>query len=354
MGASSDRAFDGNTVHLSLTANPSHLEIVNPVVLGKARAKQAFALRETSDAGRGHVLPLLLHGDAAFAGQGVVAECFAISGTRGYRTGGCLHFIVNNQIGFTTAPKYSRSSPYPSDGALMVEAPIFHVNGDDPEATVFVVKVATEFRQKFGRDVVIDMFCYRRFGHNEGDDPTMTSPLMYARIKDHPTTREIYTRKLVSEGVVTEDEVNAWISEFEAFLDREFEAGKTFKPDKADWLDGKWSGLALPEGEERRGNTSVPIARLKSLGAAITAIPDGIDIHKNVRRVIEGRKAAIESGEGLDWATAEHLAFGSLLLLPWLVGIALLLMLPLRPALLLLPVIGYGVGMWQGRRKLGL
>jgi 2-oxoglutarate dehydrogenase E1 component len=313
MGASSDRAFDGNTVHLSLTANPSHLEIVNPVVLGKARAKQAFALRETSDAGRGHVLPLLLHGDAAFAGQGVVAECFAISGTRGYRTGGCLHFIVNNQIGFTTAPKYSRSSPYPSDGALMVEAPIFHVNGDDPEATVFVVKVATEFRQKFGRDVVIDMFCYRRFGHNEGDDPTMTSPLMYARIKDHPTTREIYTRQLVSEGVVTEDEVNAWISEFEAFLDREFEAGKTFKPDKADWLDGKWSGLALPEGEERRGNTSVPIARLKSLGAAITAIPDGIDVHKNVRRVIEARKAAIESGEGLDWATAEHLAFGSLL-----------------------------------------
>ncbi|HPA37171.1 MAG TPA: thiamine pyrophosphate-dependent enzyme, partial [Phenylobacterium sp.] len=186
MGASSDRAFDGNNVHLSLTANPSHLEIVNPVVLGKARAKQAFELRENSEAGRSHVLPLLMHGDAAFAGQGVVAECFAISGVKGFRTGGTIHFIVNNQIGFTTAPQYSRSSPYPSDVALMVEAPIFHVNGDDPEAVTYVAKVATEFRQMFGKDVVIDMFCYRRFGHNEGDDPTMTSPLMYAKIKDHP------------------------------------------------------------------------------------------------------------------------------------------------------------------------
>jgi 2-oxoglutarate dehydrogenase E1 component len=313
MGASSDRSFDGNNVHLSLTANPSHLEIVNPVVLGKARAKQAFVLRETPDTGRSHVLPLLLHGDAAFAGQGVVPECFAISGTRGYRTGGCVHFIVNNQIGFTTAPKYSRSSPYPSDVALMVEAPIFHVNGDDPEATVYAAKVATEFRQKFGKDVVIDMFCYRRFGHNEGDDPTMTSPLMYAKIKDHPSTREIYTRQLVGEGVVTEEEVSRWMAEFEAFLDSEMEAGKSYKADKADWLDGKWAGLALPEGEDRRGNTSVPLSRLKAIGERITAIPEGIDIHKNVRRVIEARKSAIESGEGIDWATGEHLAFGSLL-----------------------------------------
>jgi 2-oxoglutarate dehydrogenase E1 component len=313
MGASSDRAFDGNNVHLSLTANPSHLEIVNPVVLGKARAKQAYVLRETSDAGRGYVLPLLMHGDAAFAGQGVVAECFAISGTRGYRTGGCIHFIVNNQIGFTTAPKYSRSSPYPSDVALMVEAPIFHVNGDAPEATVYAVKVATEFRQKFGRDVVIDMFCYRRFGHNEGDDPTMTSPLMYARIKDHPSTREIYARQLIGEGVVTGDDVTQWVTEFEALLDVELDAAKTYEADKADWLDGKWAGLALPEGEDRRGDTSVPLARLQGLGDRITALPEGIDVHKNVRRVIEGRRSAIESGDGIDWATAEHLAFGSLL-----------------------------------------
>ena len=203
MGASSDREFDGNNVHLSLTANPSHLEIVNPVVLGKARAKQAFTLREAPDSGRGHVLPLLLHGDAAFAGQGVVAECFAISGTKGYRTGGTLHFVVNNQIGFTTSPRNSRSSPYPSDVALMVQAPIFHVNGDDPEAVVFAAKVATEFRQTFHKDVVIDMFCYRRYGHNEGDDPTFTQPLMYSRIRALPSTREIYSRRLVEEGVIT-------------------------------------------------------------------------------------------------------------------------------------------------------
>ncbi|MDX5392545.1 MAG: 2-oxoglutarate dehydrogenase E1 component, partial [Caulobacteraceae bacterium] len=229
LGASSDREFDGNTVHLSLTANPSHLEIVNPVVIGKARAKQAFTLRDNPDAGRGHVLPLLLHGDAAFAGQGVVAECFALSGLKGYGVGGTIHFIVNNQIGFTTSPKNSRSSPYPSDVALMVEAPIFHVNGDDPEAVVFAAKVATEFRQQFGKDVVVDMFCYRRFGHNEGDDPTMTQPLMYAKIRNHPSTREIYTTRLIQEGVVTAEQVEAWIAEFADFLDKEFEDGKAYK-----------------------------------------------------------------------------------------------------------------------------
>ena len=313
MGASSDRAFDGNSVHLSLTANPSHLEIVNPVVLGKARAKQAFTLRDAPDSGRGHVLPLLLHGDAAFAGQGVVAECFAISGTKGYRTGGTIHFIVNNQIGFTTAPQYSRSSPYPSDVALMVEAPIFHVNGDDPEAVTFVAKVATEFRQQFGKDVVIDMFCYRRFGHNEGDDPTMTSPLMYAKIKDHPPTRELYARKLIAEGVATQDEVAGWVAEFEDFLDKEFEAGKGYKANKADWLDGAWAGLALPEGDDRRGDTSVPLSKLIDLGQKITAIPERLDVHKTVRRVIENRRSAIDAGAGIDWATGEHLAFASLL-----------------------------------------
>lgn len=313
MGASSDRAFDGNSVHLSLTANPSHLEIVNPVVLGKARAKQAFTLRENSDSGRGHVLPLLLHGDAAFAGQGVIAECFTISGTKGYRTGGTLHFIVNNQIGFTTAPQYSRSSPYPSDVAMMVEAPIFHVNGDDPEAVTYVAKVATEFRQQFGKDVVIDMFCYRRFGHNEGDDPTMTSPLMYAKIKDHPSTREIYSRQLIGEGVATEADVAGWVTEFDEFLDREFEAGKSYKANKADWLDGKWAGLALPDGDDRRGDTSVPMQKLIDLGEKITAIPARLDVHKTVKRAIENRRAAIEAGEGLDWATGEHLAFASLL-----------------------------------------
>ncbi|MFC3079350.1 2-oxoglutarate dehydrogenase E1 component [Phenylobacterium terrae] len=312
LGASSDRTFDDKTVHLSLTANPSHLEIVNPVVLGKARAKQAFTLRENPSAGRSHVLPLLLHGDAAFAGQGVVAECFALSGLKGYSTGGTMHFIVNNQIGFTTSPKNSRSSPYPSDVALMVEAPIFHVNGDDPEAVTFAAKVATEFRQQFGKDVVIDMFCYRRFGHNEGDPPEMTQPLMYSKIKEHPSTRELYTRRLVEEGVVTTEQVDQWIKDFETFLDNEFEAGKSYKANKADWLDGKWAGMS-PRPDERKGRTSVRPARLLDLGRKITALPEHLNVHPTVKRVIQARRDAIEKGEGIDWATAEHLAFACLL-----------------------------------------
>src|SRR6185312_1511991 len=311
-GASSDRAFDGNSVHLSLTANPSHLEIVNPVVLGKARAKQAFKLRETPDGGRGHVLPVLLHGDAAFAGQGVIAECFALMGLKGYRTGGTVHFIVNNQIGFTTSPRYSRSSPYPSDTALMVEAPIFHVNGDDPEAVTFAAKVAIEFRQQFAKDVVIDMFCYRRFGHNEGDDPTFTQPLMYKKVREQKTSREIYAARLVSEGVVSADQAEAWVTEFEQFLDREFDAGKGYKANKADWLDGKWSHIGMPDVEER-GATAVPAQRLKDIGLKLTTVPDRIDVHKTLRRVLDGRREAIETGDGIDWATGESLAFGSLL-----------------------------------------
>jgi 2-oxoglutarate dehydrogenase E1 component len=311
LGASSDREFDGNSVHLSLTANPSHLEIVNPVVIGKARAKQAFTLREQPDAGRGHVLPLLLHGDAAFAGQGVVAECFALSGLKGYAVGGTMHFVVNNQIGFTTSPKNSRSSPYPSDVALMVEAPIFHVNGDDPEAVVFAAKVATEYRQLFGKDVVVDMFCYRRFGHNEGDDPTMTQPLMYAKIKGHPSVRDLYAARLVAEGVAGQAEVDGWIAEFDQFLDAEFEAGKAYKPNKADWLDGKWSGRK-PTGEEK-STTGVPKQKLLDLGRKMTSTPERITLHKTVERVIAGRREAIEKGEGIDWATAEHLAFATLL-----------------------------------------
>jgi 2-oxoglutarate dehydrogenase E1 component len=313
LGASSDRAFDNNNVHLSLTANPSHLEIVNPVVIGKARAKQAFLLRDDPAAGRGHVMPLLLHGDAAFAGQGVIAECFALMGLKGYRTGGTLHFIVNNQIGFTTSPRYSRSSPYPSDSALMVEAPIFHANGDDPEAVVYAAKVATEYRQQFAKDVVIDMFCYRRFGHNEGDDPTMTQPLMYAKIKDHPTTRELYGTRLVAEGVASQGEVDQWLADADALLEREFEAGKTYQADKADWLDGKWAHMARADGDDRRGRTGVPLQKLRDIGLKLTAIPERLNVHRTVRRVIEHRRETIETGQGIDWATAEHLAFGSLL-----------------------------------------
>ena len=321
MGASSDRKFDDNSVHLSLTANPSHLEIVNPVVLGKARAKQAFDIRD-ANAGvpeeqwaldRTKVAPLLIHGDAAFAGQGVVAECFALMGLKGYRTGGTLHFVINNQIGFTTSPRNSRSSPYPSDVALMVQAPIFHVNGDDPEAVVFAAKVATEFRQKFHKDVVVDMFCYRRFGHNEGDDPTFTQPVMYSKIRAQPSTREIYSERLIAEGVITQAEVDAELTRFEAFLDSEFEAGKTFKAEKADWLDGQWVGLERPKDEERRGDTALPLAKLQDLGKRLTTIPNAVDVHKTLKRVYEARREAIDSGEGLDWATAESLAFAGLL-----------------------------------------
>jgi len=318
LGASSDRAFDGNIVHLSLTANPSHLEIVDPVVLGKARAKQAKYATWTEEGAalhdlRARVMPLLIHGDAAFAGQGVVAECFALSGLRGYRTGGTMHFIINNQIGFTTAPHYSRSSPYPSDVALMVQAPIFHVNGDDPEAVVFAAKVATEYRQLFGKDVVIDMFCYRRYGHNEGDDPTMTQPIMYRRVKDQPTTLTIYAERLTKEGVVTEAEVENWSDDFNAFLDREFDAGKSYHVNKADWLDGVWSGFTLPGDDDRRGKTEVDRDRLAEIGRRITELPADFEMHKTVARVIEARRRAIDSGEGIDWALAEHLAFGALL-----------------------------------------
>jgi 2-oxoglutarate dehydrogenase E1 component len=313
LGASSDRAFDGNEVHLTMNANPSHLEAVNPVVLGRTRAKQAMEAEETGTLDRSHKLPLLLHGDAAFAGQGVVSECFALSGLAGYRTGGTIHFIVNNQIGFTTSPMYSRSSPYPSDVALMVQAPIFHVNGDDPEAVTYCAKVATEYRQKFGKDVVIDMFCYRRFGHNEGDEPMFTQPVMYTKIKGHESTREIYASRLVDEGLVTADEVAAQIKDFEDFLDKAFDDGKTLEVTKADWLDGEWSGLGLPEDDERRGKTGVAVKKLKEIGEVLTTVPDNVDIHKTLRRVIDGRREAIESGQGLDWATAEHLAFATLL-----------------------------------------
>jgi 2-oxoglutarate dehydrogenase E1 component len=320
MGASSDREFDGKTVHLSLTANPSHLEIVNPVVLGKARAKQAFDIRE-ANAGkaeaewaldRSKVMPLLIHGDAAFAGQGVVAECFALMGLKGYRTGGTMHFVINNQIGFTTSPRNSRSTPYCSDVALMVQAPIFHVNGDDPEAVVFAAKVATEYRQKFHKDVVVDMFCYRRFGHNEGDDPTFTQPLMYSKIRALRSTREIYAARLVAEGVLTEAEVDALVAKQEAWLDEQFEAGKTFKADKADWLDGQWKGVGLAEDDERRGKTGIPAEKLMDYGHRLTTIPNSIDMHKTLKRVIEARRESLTAGT-IDWATAESLAFAGLL-----------------------------------------
>ena len=314
LGASSDREFDGNNVHLSLTANPSHLEIVDPVVLGKVRAKQDQHWAKGDD--RRSVMPLLIHGDAAFAGQGVVAECFGLSGLKGHRTGGSIHFIINNQIGFTTYPRYSRSSPYPSDVAKMVEAPIFHANGDDPEAVVFAAKVATEFRQRFQKPVVIDMWCYRRFGHNEGDEPGFTQPLMYKKIKTHPSTLSIYSDKLVAEGVVTRGEVDKMIGDWRQRIEAEFEAGQSYKPNKADWLDGRWAGLKAATStmeDERRGKTGVAIDKLKSIGDRLVAVPETFHVHRTIQRFLDNRRKMIESGDGIDWATAESLAFGTLL-----------------------------------------
>jgi len=307
LGASSDREFDGNKVHLSLTANPSHLEIVDPVVLGKSRAKQ-----DHYEKSRDSVIPLLIHGDAAFAGQGIVAECLGLSGLKGHRTGGSIHFIINNQIGFTTSPIYSRSSPYPSDVAKMVQAPIFHVNGDDPEAVVYAARLAAEFRQRFNKPVVIDMFCYRRFGHNEGDDPSFTQPLMYKKIKDHQTTLQIYSQRLVEQGLITQGEVDARLEKFRQELEQEFEAANSFRANKADWLDGRWSHLQTADGEARRGETGVDLAVLKDVGTRLTNIPEDFNAHKTIIRFMDTRRKAIETGEGIDWSTAEALAFGTL------------------------------------------
>jgi 2-oxoglutarate dehydrogenase E1 component len=309
LGASSDRTFDDNTVHLSLTANPSHLEAVNPVVLGKVRAKQD----QLGDTERHQVLGILLHGDAAFAGQGVVAEGLGLSGLRGHRTGGTIHIVVNNQIGFTTAPHFSRSSPYPTDIALMVEAPIFHVNGDDPEAVVHAAKVATEFRQKFGKDVVIDIFCYRRFGHNEGDEPMFTNPMMYNRIKKHKTTLQLYTERLVQDGLIPEGEIEDMKAAFQARLNDEFEAGKEYKPNKADWLDGRWSHLNREGEDYQRGETAIKPKTMKEIGKALVSAPQNFVLHKTVARLLETKQEMFDTGQGFDWATAEALAFGSLL-----------------------------------------
>jgi 2-oxoglutarate dehydrogenase E1 component len=310
LGASSDRSFDGNNVHLSLTANPSHLEIVDPVVLGKVRAKQDQHGCQSDD--RRAVLPLLIHGDAAFAGQGVVAECFGLSGLKGHRTGGSIHFVINNQIGFTTNPRFSRSSPYCTDVARMIEAPIFHVNGDNPEAVVHVAKIATEFRQRFQKPVVIDMICYRRHGHNESDEPAFTQPRMYKVIRQHDTVVELYSRRLVEEGVMSQADVDAMKGEFKGQLETEFQQSDGYKPNKADWLDGRWAGLATASQDAHRGETGVAMDQLKEIGRRITTVPVDFNAHKTVQRLLERRREMVETGEGIDWAMAEHLAFGTL------------------------------------------
>src|SRR5690348_10941149 len=312
LGTSSDREFDGIKVHLSLLPNPSHLEAVDPVVLGKVRAVQTIKEDKQGD----KVLPMLLHGDAAFAGQGVVWECLSFSGLPGYGTGGTLHFIINNQIGFTTSPQFGRSSPYPSDVAKGVQAPILHVNGDDPEAVTFCCKLATEFRQAFNRDAVIDRWCYRRFGHTEGDEPSFTQPEMYAAIKKHRPISEIYAKRLIDEGVVDQAWVDKTISDYVAHLEEEFEAATSYLPNKADWFEGRWSGLARPSEPvlaRRNIATAISEEELRNLGDVLTRVPEGVTVHKTLQRILDAKKQMFETGEGFDWATAEALAFGSLL-----------------------------------------
>ena len=312
LGTSTDREFDGIKVHMSLVPNPSHLEAVDPVVLGKTRAQQA--IRDDLSKHE-QVLPVLIHGDAAFAGQGVVWECLGLSGVRGYNTGGCLHFVINNQIGFTTSPQFARSSPYPSDVVKGVQAPILHVNGDDPEAVTFACKLAIEYRQLFKRDIVIDMWCYRRFGHNEGDEPSFTQPLMYSAIKKHPRVSEVYSERLMAEDVIGQNTGPSMRDEFTQLLEEEFEVGKGYKANEADWFAGRWSGLhrpADPETARRNVETAIDKKLFDSLGRTLTTVPGDLSIHKTLQRVLDAKQAMFESGEGFDWATAEALAYGSL------------------------------------------
>jgi len=308
LGASSNREFDGNSVHVSLTDNPSHLEAVNPVVLGQTRAKQYFH----QDKERKKVIPILIHGDAAFAGQGVVAECFAMSGLPGHNTGGTIHIIINNQIGFTTSPRFARSSPYPSDVAKMVEAPIIHVNGDDPEAVVYAARIATDFRLKFNRDVVIDLICYRRFGHNEGDEPSFTQPLMYKKIHSHPSPVRVYGEKLINEKIISNEYLSGSIKKFKELLNDQYKNAKDYKP-KMEWFEGTWSRYKPERGKDKRGITGSDTKKLIEISNKINVIPQEINIHKTILKIFNNRKLAISKGQGIDWSTAESLAFGSLL-----------------------------------------
>ena len=315
LGTSIDRDFDGNTVHLTMNANPSHLEWVNPVVTGRVRAKQQQRAGGTNlnDESVRQVMGLLIHGDAAFAGQGIVPETLMLSDLKGYRTGGTLHFVINNQVGFTTSPQYARSGIYCTDVAKMIQAPIFHVNGDDVEAVVHVTEIAAEFRQKFQKDAVIDMVCYRRHGHNEGDEPAFTQPVMYKKIKEQPTTREVYVKQLVSENAMSQADTDKINTDFVTKLEQDFQAASNYKPNKADWLEGRWQGLEVASGDDRSGNTGVALDKLRTIGAALARIPEGFNVNPKIAKQLEAKAQMMSTGEGIDWATGEALAFGSLL-----------------------------------------
>lgn len=313
LGTSYDRpTLRGGAIHLSLLANPSHLEAVNTVVQGKVRAKQYYG----SDAERAHTLPLLLHGDGAFAGQGIVYESLDMSQLPDYTVGGTIHLVVNNQVAFTTDPKASRSSPYCTDVAKGLGVPVFHVNGDDVEAVAHACELAVEWRQKWKSDVVVDLVCYRRYGHNEIDDPMFTQPLMYKVIKAHRTAHQQYADRLVREGTASADEVAAISSNVTSIMESEFARSKDPVVATRDWLaeGSHWSGLKAPDEVSQIRSTGVPAAQLADIGAAITTFPEGFTPHRAIARVYDARRAALAgTGGGVDWALAEALAFGSLI-----------------------------------------
>ncbi len=310
LGTSTDLEVEGRPLHLSLQPNPSHLEAVDPVVMGKVRARQDMA---GDSASRRKVMGVLMHGDAAFAGQGLVYETLAMSQLIGYRVGGTVHLVVNNQIGFTTVPAHGFSGLYCTDVAKSVQSPIFHVNGDDPEAVVYCARLAAEFRHTFGVDTVVDIVCYRRHGHNETDEPAFTQPVMYRAIAAHKTTRTLYAEALAASGTVSAAEASAMWDEFATTLEEAYQAAQSYKPNKADWLEGHWSGLHREDGEAEEA-TAASAGDLARVGAALVRVPDGFDLNPKIRRQLEAKRATLEAGEGIDWATGEALAFGTLLI----------------------------------------
>jgi len=307
---SSDIEIDGKNIHLTLTPNPSHLEVVNSVVLGRVRAKQDLI----ADKDRSKVMGILLHGDAALCGQGSVMESLALAGTNAYDTGGTIHIVTNNQIGFTTNASDGRSSRYCTDIAKMVGAPIFHVNGDDPEAIAYVSNIAAEYRLKFKKDVFIDIVCYRKYGHNEGDEPMFTQPKMYDKIHAHNKPSEVYIAKLRNEGNFDEKLFKKNTSEFKGFLDQEFELSNDYKPEKADWLKGQWQNFNgfLTE-DNKNVITSVKHEDLKNFSDALTKTPSSFKLNKKIQRVLDNRKQMLETGDSIDWGMGETLAYASLL-----------------------------------------
>lgn len=312
LGTSSTRKLPtGKDIYLSMAPNPSHLEAVNPVVVGKVRAKQV----QKKDESRSRVSSVLLHGDAAFAGQGIVSETLSLSDLHGYTTGGTINVIINNQIGFTTDPRNSRFTPYPSDVAKGVQAPIFHVNGEDPEAVAFVSRLATQYRQHFKNDVVIDIVCYRKYGHNESDEPMFTQPNMYRTIGGKTSPAMIYAIKLINEGTISKEEVDAQFADFKKYFEDQHAIAKDFKPNKANWLEGHWTGLTRPDPAKEHPvvETGVSKKTLKELGAALSTIPEGFNANSKIARQMKARADAAQSGEGIDWGMGEALAFASLL-----------------------------------------